>query len=59
MSKRHCELILRGEILYIKDVGSKNKTKHQDVIVDGETSVASGDTIKVGRSRYRVELIKK
>ncbi len=59
VSKRHCELILRGEILYIKDVGSKNKTKHQDVIVDGETSVASGDTIKVGRSRYRVELIKK
>ena len=58
VSKRHCELILRGEILYIKDVGSKNGTKYQNVRIDGEISVASGDIVEIGRSRYRVELEK-
>ncbi len=58
VSKRHCELILRGEILYIKDVGSKNGTKYHNVRIDGEISVASGDIVEIGRSRYRVELEK-
>lgn len=59
VSRRHCELILRGGILYIKDLGSKNGTRHQNVRIDGEISVASGDVVEIGRSRYGVELIKK
>ncbi len=59
VSKKHCELILRGQILYIKDVGSKNGTKHHNVRIDGEISIASGEVVEIGRCRYRVVLDRK
>ncbi len=59
VSKAHCDIILRGEILYIKDVGSKNGTRYQNTLVSDETPMVNGGIVKIGKSHYRVELIKK
>lgn len=58
VSRKHCEIILRGELLYIKDCGSKNKTYYENMIVYDETPIISGGKVKIGRCIYCVELIK-
>lgn len=58
VSARHCDIILRGELLYIKDVGSSNGTFYENIPVHDELPIVSGGTIRIGRSNFRVELIK-
>ncbi|MBP3543017.1 MAG: VWA domain-containing protein [Lachnospiraceae bacterium] len=59
VSRKHCEIILRGDLMYLKDCGSTNKTYYEDVVVDGgERPIVSGGRIKIGNYNYRVELIK-
>lgn len=58
VSRKHCEVILRGELLYIKDCGSKNKTYYENMIVYDETPIISGGKVKIGRYTYSIELIK-
>lgn len=59
VSRKHCEIILRGDLMYLKDCGSTNKTYYEDVVVDGEERpIVSGGKIKIGNYSYRVELIK-
>lgn len=58
VSARHCDIILRGELLYIRDVGSSNGTFYENIPVHDELPIVSGGTIRIGRSNFRVELIK-
>ena len=58
VSRKHCEIILRGDLLYIKDCNSKNKTYYEDVVVYGEMPMVSGGRIKAGNHQYSVELVK-
>lgn len=58
VSREHCEIILRGTLLYLKDCNSKNKTYYENVVVYGETPVVNGGKIKIGSHSYYVELVK-
>lgn len=59
VSRKHCEIILRGGLMYLKDCGSTNKTYYEDVAVDGEERpIVSGGKIKIGNYSYRIELVK-
>jgi len=59
LSKSHCEIRLRGDLLYIKDCNSTNGTKYEGVrVYDHEKPIVSGGKIEIGAHRYRVELVK-
>lgn len=57
VSAKHCVIILRGELLYIKDCHSSNGTFYEGIRVYGETSIISGRQIRVGKYHYRVTLL--
>lgn len=56
VSHRHCEIILRGGLLYIKDLNSKNGTEYEHIRVHDETPMVSGGKVKIGQYTYRVDL---
>lgn len=59
LSRRHCEIRLGGDLLYIKDCNSLNGTEYEGVAVyDKEKPMVSGGKIKIGAHSYRVELVK-
>lgn len=59
VSARQCEIIKRGELLYIKDLGSANGTFYENVrIYDQETPIVSGGTIRIGQSTFTVMITK-
>lgn len=57
VSRKHCEIILRGNMLYIKDLGSANGTIYQELKIYDETPVVSGGIVQIGLYHYSVELI--
>lgn len=55
ISTRHCEIIKRGEFLYIRDLGSLNGTFYENIqVFDREIRIADGGTIKIGNSKFTV-----
>jgi len=57
VSRKHCEIILRGNMLYIKDLDSANGTIYQELKVYDETPVVSGGIVQIGLYHYSVELV--
>ena len=58
VSRAHCEIILRGELLYIADCNSANGTFYEGVRIYDETPIVSGGKIIIGAHRYCIELVK-
>lgn len=59
ISTRHCEIIKRGELLYIRDLGSLNGTYYENIrVLDQEIPIVDGGTIKLGNSKFTVSIIK-
>lgn len=58
VSKLHCEIILRGDLLYIMDCNSTNGTFYEGVRIYSETPIVSRGKIEIGAHQYRVELIR-
>lgn len=59
VSGSHCEIIKRGELLYLKDLGSSNGTFYGGIrVYDQETPIMSGGTITVGQTRLSVDIVK-
>ncbi len=56
ISKRHCELLIREERAFVKDLGSTNGTFINDVPVKGERELHDGDVLKVGPLDFQVRL---
>lgn len=56
VSSRHCEIILRGELLYVKDCNSSNGTYYENIRIYEETPIISGGNIKIGQHTYNVTL---
>lgn len=57
VSKSHCDIILCGKLLSIRDNGSLNGTFYENTRVHEEVSLVSGGTVKIGRYHYRVDLL--
>lgn len=53
VSREHCQVELRDDGAYIRDLGSSNGTYHQDARVN-EGKLAAGDTIVVGPCHFFV-----
>jgi hypothetical protein len=54
-SSRHALVTWSGEQWMVEDVGSRNGTLLNDLPVDGQTVIVSGDILTVGRTRFRLE----
>lgn len=57
-SRSHCEILLRGDSLYVRDCDSRNHTFYENVSVYGEVPVTSGGKLEIGAHIYCVELVK-
>lgn len=56
ISGNHCEMCLRDNRFYVKDLGSSNGTFLNDSRVIAETEVYSGSILKLGRLVMRIEM---
>lgn len=56
VSGRHCELYLRGERWFVRDLQSSNGTKVNDEKVYQEMELHTGDILKVGRLEFQVRV---
>lgn len=53
ISKRHAELMLSGDRVYIRDMDSKNHTYVGGEMLTDMRQVNSGESIKLGNSKYK------
>jgi len=58
VSSKHCEIILRGELLYVKDCNSSNGTFYENIRIYEETPIISGGNLKIGQYTYNIKLEK-
>ena len=56
ISRRHCALVIDDTTVLLREFGSKNGTFVNDVRVDGERQLKSGDRLKVGQLQFEVLL---
>jgi VWFA-related protein len=54
ISRNHCELIRRGEEIFVKDLGSKNTTLINGVPITGTHKLENDDTLALGNVEYRL-----
>lgn len=56
VSGKHCEIYLRNQKCYIRDLGSTNGTYVDGKRVTGEAEFKSGSLVKLGETEYRVTI---
>lgn len=49
VSRRHAELVLSGDMVNIKDLGSSNGTSVNDIKIEGTLTLKDGDLIRLGK----------
>lgn len=57
ISSRHCELFLRDNRLYCRDLGSSNGTMVNQQKVYQEIEVESGDILRIGRLTFFIQIV--
>ena len=55
LSRRHAEVVLDGDTLTLTDLGSKNGTRVNDMVLKGSVNIAPGDHLQLGDVVYRVD----
>ena len=58
ISRRHCMIRLRNQELSIEDLNSSNGTLVNGMVIEEETTLRSGDRIKVGPAEFQVCTLK-
>lgn len=58
ISREHCLIRRKGELMYISDLNSKNGTYYDGSRVFEEMPIISGGYVQIGSVRYRIRLIK-
>jgi len=56
ISRRHCEIIVQGDQVILKDLGSKNGTEVNGDRIQGERPLKMGDHLKIGPLEFEVLL---
>jgi CheY-like chemotaxis protein len=54
ISRRHCQLVQRGDGIYVQDLGSTNGTRLNSLSLQGGRPLEDGDWLEVGRLQLRV-----
>ncbi len=57
ISRKHCRLWLERRKVWVQDLGSQNGTFVNDDPIVGKVEVTTGDELKVGHIRFRVQLV--
>lgn len=57
VSGQHCEIYVRNNGVYAKDLKSSNKTYLNGCMIEAETEIYSGSTLKLGEVEFSVEII--
>ena len=55
VSSHHCEILLRGSDVIVKDLNSTNGTFINGTQITGEGQLKSGQTLKLGQVEMRLE----
>jgi pSer/pThr/pTyr-binding forkhead associated (FHA) protein len=55
-SSEHVLITLRGQQWWIEDLGSRNGTMLNEILLETAAVVTSGDVITAGRTRLRIDL---
>lgn len=55
VSRRHTKLRVVGESVYVSDLGSRNGTLVNDVLIVGETLLQPGDVLRIGSMAFQLE----
>jgi diguanylate cyclase (GGDEF)-like protein len=53
VSRRHAEVVQRGETWFVVDVGSRNGTLHNEAELPREAPLSHGDRIKIGSTIFK------
>jgi pSer/pThr/pTyr-binding forkhead associated (FHA) protein len=56
VSREHCELFIKGDAVFIRDLGSRNGTFHNEEPVEGEVQLEAGDRIAVGPIVFTLQI---
>jgi pSer/pThr/pTyr-binding forkhead associated (FHA) protein len=56
ISRRHCSVTLRGNSLWLADLGSSNKTYVNNEMVTSERILKDGDELSCGNTRFFVRI---
>lgn len=59
VSQRHCEMFLRGNEVYVRDLSSSNGTSVNQQKVYQEVKLNSGDILKVGQLSLYVQILRR
>lgn len=57
ISSRHCELFMRDNSLYCRDLGSSNGTMINQQKVYQEVKIESGDILRIGRVSFFIQIL--
>lgn len=57
VSSQHCEIVRRGEEIYIRDLNSTNGTWVDGAMVEDEMEIYSGAILKLGRLEVKFEIV--
>lgn len=57
VSGQHCEIFVKNQRFYIRDLNSSNKTCLNGSVLKSEAEIFSGSLIKVGEVEFSVEMI--
>lgn len=55
VSSHHCEILLRGSDVVVKDLNSTNGTFINGIQIAGESELKSGQTLRLGQVELRLE----
>lgn len=56
VSYRHCQIIKKGNLFYVKDLNSSNGTFYENERVYNETPIMSGGILKLGSYKYKITI---
>lgn len=56
VSYRHCQIIKKGNLFYVKDLNSSNGTFYENERVYNETPIMSGGILKLGSCKYKITI---
>lgn len=57
VSRQHCRIFLISNELYIENISTKKETYLNDKVVQGAVKINHGDTIKIGHTSLKFEII--
>lgn len=56
VSREHCELLVKGDTVFLRDLGSRNGTFHNEEPIEDKVQLEAGDRIAVGPIIFTIQI---